>query len=79
MNLNDLCKLKMLEKAGTCLFLFLITNCREQSLLEKLIVTRLVKKFPALYWTWSFTAVFTRVCHCSLSWCCWIQYTPNTP
>jgi hypothetical protein len=37
-------------------------------LLEKLIVTELVKKFPAFYDTCGFITVFTTVRHWSLSW-----------
>jgi hypothetical protein len=43
-------------------------------LLEKLIVTQLVKKFPAFYRTLSFVAMFTRAHHWSLSWARWIQF-----
>jgi hypothetical protein len=32
-------------------------------LLEKLIVTQLIKKFPAFYGTLRFIAMFTRACH----------------
>jgi len=35
------------------------TNCVEQNLLEKLLVTQLVKKIFAFYGTRRFTAVFT--------------------
>jgi hypothetical protein len=45
-------------------------------LLEKLIVTQLVK-FPAFYRTWRFVTVLTRSCHWSLSWARWIQSTSS--
>jgi hypothetical protein len=44
-----------------------LTNSMEQSPLEKLIVTQLVKKFPDFYGTRRFITMFTRVCHWSLS------------
>jgi hypothetical protein len=46
-------------------------------LLEKLIVTQLVKKFPTFYATQRFITVFTRAYHWSLSWARWIQSTPS--
>jgi len=48
-------------------------------LLEKIIVTHPFKKFPALFGTWRFITVFTRVHHWSLSWARWIQSTPSHP
>jgi len=39
----------------------------EQSFLEKLIVTQLVKKFPAFYGRRMLITVFTRARHWSLS------------
>jgi len=48
-------------------------------LLEKPIVTQLVKKFPALYGTWRFITMFTRAHHWSLSWARCIQSTPSLP
>jgi hypothetical protein len=39
----------------------------EAVLLEKLIVTQLVKKFPAFYGTQKFITVFTTAHHWSLS------------
>jgi hypothetical protein len=44
---------------------------------QKLIVTQLVKKFPAFYGTRRFITVFTRTRHWSLSWARWIQSTPS--
>jgi hypothetical protein len=44
-------------------------------LLEKLILTQLVKKFPSNYGTWRFITVFTTACHWSLFWARWIQLT----
>jgi hypothetical protein len=46
-------------------------------LLEKLIVTHLVKKFPAFNGTWRFTTVFTRACQWPLSLPRWNQSTPH--
>jgi len=31
--------------------------------LDKLIVSQLVKEFPTFYGTWHFITVFTRACH----------------
>jgi hypothetical protein len=45
-------------------------------LLEKLIVTHLVRNFPAFYGTQRFITVFTRAHHWSLFWSRWIQFTP---
>jgi hypothetical protein len=45
-------------------------------LLEKLVVTELVKKLPAFYETQRFI-MFTRACHWSLSWARCIQSTPS--
>jgi hypothetical protein len=45
-------------------------------ILEKLIVTQPVKKFPAFYGTRRFITVFTRSRHWSLSWARWIQSIP---
>jgi hypothetical protein len=42
--------------------------------LEKLIITQLVKKFPAFYGTRSFITVFTRALHWSLSWAKFIYF-----
>jgi hypothetical protein len=47
--------------------------------LEKLIVTYLVKKFPNFYGTQNFHSVFTRARHWSLSWASCIQLTPFQP
>jgi hypothetical protein len=47
--------------------------------LEKLVVTQLVKKFPAFYGTRRFITVFTRARHWSLSWARCIQSTTFHP
>jgi hypothetical protein len=44
-----------------------VTNSIEQNPFEKLIVTQLVKKFPAFYGTRKIVTVFTRAPHFSLS------------
>jgi hypothetical protein len=46
-------------------------------LLEKLIVTQLIKKFLTFYATRRFITVFTRASHWSISWARWIQSTPS--
>jgi len=38
-----------------------------RSLIEKLLVTQLAKKFPTFCVTWRFITVFTRASHWSLS------------
>jgi hypothetical protein len=48
-------------------------------ILEKLIVTQLLKKFPAFNRTRRVIIVFTRVRHWSLSWARWIQFTTFHP
>jgi len=48
-------------------------------LLEKLIVTQIVKNFPAFYGTQRFITVFTRACHWSLFSAKWIQSTHSQP
>jgi len=52
-------------------------NSMKHSLLEKLIVTQLVKKFSVFYGTLMFITVFTSTCHCSISWARCIQSTPS--
>jgi hypothetical protein len=47
--------------------------------LEKVIVTVLVKKFPIIYGTQGFSTVFTRYCHWSLSLARCFQSTPSHP
>jgi hypothetical protein len=47
---------------------------RSTVLLEKLTVTNLIKKFPAIYGALRFTTVFTTTRHWSLSWDRWTQY-----
>jgi hypothetical protein len=49
----------------------------EQTLLEKLMVVQWVKKFPAFYGTWRFTATFTKASHIHLTPINWIQHTPS--
>jgi hypothetical protein len=46
-------------------------------ILEKLLVTLLVKRFPTFYGTWRFITIFTRAHHWSISWARWIQSTPS--
>jgi hypothetical protein len=48
-------------------------------ILEKLIVAKLVKKFPAFYGTRLFITMFTTARHWSLSWTRWIQPTVSRP
>jgi hypothetical protein len=48
-------------------------------LLDTLLVTQLIKKFPAFYVTWGFITVITRGHHLSLSWATWIQSTLPKP
>jgi hypothetical protein len=48
-------------------------------LLEKLIITWLLWKFPAFYRTRMFITVLTRACHWSISWARCIQSTPSHP
>jgi len=47
--------------------------------LEKPVVTQLVKKFPAFYTTEIFTAVSIQSCHWSLSWIRYIQFILSHP
>jgi len=49
----------------------------QQSPLEKLTVSQLVKKSAAFYGTRMFITVFSRSRHWSLSWARWIQSTPS--
>jgi hypothetical protein len=44
-------------------------------LLEKLVATQLVEKFPAFYWSWWFITLFTRDSQWSLSWAICIRPT----
>ena len=57
---------------------YLITLC-SRVLLEKLIGSQLVKKFPAFYGTWKFISEFTSACHLPLSWTRSIQSVPPHP
>ena len=45
---------------------YLLTPC-SRVLLEKLIGSQKVKKFPAFYGTWRFITIITSACHLSLS------------
>jgi len=47
--------------------------------LEKLIVTQLLKKFPAFYGTPRFITLFTTARHWSLCWAIWIRSTTYHP
>jgi hypothetical protein len=47
-------------------------------LFEKLIVTQLVKKFPAFYGTRRFIIVFREARHWIVSWASWIHFAPST-
>jgi len=53
-----------------------LSNGVEQSSLEKLTVPQLAKKFPALYGTRRFVAVFTTAYHSSQ---CWTKSSQPTP
>jgi len=48
-------------------------------LLEKIIITQLVKKFSTFYGTHMFVTMFTRARHWSLSWAGYIQSTTSHP
>jgi hypothetical protein len=48
-----------------------------RDLLQKLTVAQLDKKFTGFYRTQRFITIFTKVCHWSLTWTKWIQFTPN--
>jgi hypothetical protein len=50
-------------------------NAWSRVLLKTLTITQLVKKYPALYGTRSFTTLPIRAGNCSLSWAKWIQST----
>jgi len=50
-----------------------------RDLLEKLIVTQLVKKFPTFCGIQTFITTFRRACLWSLSWDRWTQPTPYHP
>jgi hypothetical protein len=56
-----------------------LTKSMEQSPSQKLIVTQLIKKFPALYGTRRIITVFTTARHWSKSWARCIQYTTSHP
>jgi hypothetical protein len=55
-----------------------MTPC-SRVLLEKLIVTQLVKKIPVFYGIRRFITVYTRSRLWSLSWARCIQFTPSSP
>jgi hypothetical protein len=50
----------------------------QSRILEKLIVPQLVK-FAVFYRIRRFSLLFTKVCHCSISWARWIQSIPFLP
>jgi hypothetical protein len=52
-----------------------ITNSKEQSHSWELSSYKLNKKLATLYGTWRLITMFTRVCHWSIFWAWWIQFT----
>jgi len=50
-----------------------------RTLLNKPVVTQLLKKFPAFYGIRWFITLFTKDGHRSLAWAKWIQSTPSHP
>ena len=62
---SDLCKKCWVEKY--CIWLTDQLTSWSTVLPEKLTGPQLVKKFPAFYGTWRFIAMFTSICHLSLS------------
>jgi len=50
-----------------------------RDLLDKQIVTQIIKKFPARYGNWIFIPMFITACHWSLSWARWIQSSSSHP
>ena len=50
-----------------------------RALLQRLISSQPVKKFPTFYGTWRFITAFTSACHLSLSWTSSIQSIPPHP
>jgi hypothetical protein len=54
-------------------------NPRNKTLLQKIIVTKLVKMFLAVYRTRMFVIVFTRARRWFRTWDRWFQYTPAHP
>jgi hypothetical protein len=59
------------------LFFLLSYSLSGKILLEKLTVTKLVKKFPTFYGTRSFITMFTAARHWFISLARWIQSTPH--
>jgi len=55
-----------------------LTNSMKHSSYSE-AATQLVQKIPAFYRNQSFITMFTRACHCSISWARWIQSTPSQP
>ena len=53
------------------------TNCH--AMLDKLIVSQLVKKFPTVCETQRFITIFIRAGHLSLSWARSVQFIPSNP
>jgi len=51
----------------------------KQSHFWNVLVSQVVKKFPALYGTRKFITMFTRVRHWSLSWVKCVRSTPSNP
>jgi hypothetical protein len=67
---NSECLVKIMEVSES------LSNGVKQSSFEKLTVPQLVKKFPALYGTRRFVAVFTTAYHSSQ---CWTKPSQSTP
>jgi hypothetical protein len=66
-------------KCPLLLNLTYLLNPWSRILLEKLIVSQPVKKFPLFYGTRRFIAVFASVRHLSPSWARSIQFMPSHP
>jgi len=63
----NIIRLKIVPTICTVYLLIYSLTQWSRVLLEKLIVSELVKKFPAFYGTWRFITAFTNACHLSLS------------
>jgi hypothetical protein len=70
-----MCKRSSAHANRFCLADFTITP--GSWILGKKIVGQLLKKFLVFCGSCRFTTMFTRVCHQSLSWARWIQYTSS--
>jgi len=57
------------------LYCFTLTHFMQKTHIEEPIITQLVKKFPALYWT----TMFTTSCHWTISSVRWTQSTQSCP